>query len=150
MSLATLGLIVLAICVGSLPPLQAGINATVTQYHGHPLWGALTNTLVASLTLLAAILVLRVAPADLAGLSRAPAWSWIGGLLGATMVLSAIVIAPRVGAAAYVSAMLVGTVSASIVIDHFGWVGFPERPLTGGRLFGGALVVAGMLLVQRG
>ncbi len=148
MNPGVLGLVLLAICVGCLPPIQAGINATVTQYHGHPLWGALTNTLVASLALATAILVLRVAPGDLAGLSRAPAWSWLGGVLGATMVLSAIVIAPRIGAASYVSAMVVGTVGASLVIDHFGWIGFPEHPVTVARILGGALVVAGMMLVQ--
>lgn len=141
-------LIALAVCVGALPPLQAGINATISGYHGHPLWGAFTNTVVATLTLGVAILILRVPLVDLRTLAQAPAWSWVGGVLGATMVFSAIMIAPRLGAATYVSAMVVGTVTASMLIDHFGLVGFKPHPLGIQRLLGGVLVVLGMLLVQ--
>ncbi len=148
MSLATFGLILIVILVGTLPPTQTGINATLSQYHGHPLWGALTNTVVASLALGLALLVLRVPAAGLRALAEAPAWSWFGGLMGATMVLSAIILAPRLGAAGYVCAMVVGTVTASILIDHFGLVGFTEHPATTWRVFGGALVISGMLVVQ--
>ncbi len=148
MSLATLGLILIVILVGTLPPTQAGVNATLSQYHGHPLWGALTNTLVASLTLGLAVVLLRVPAAGLKSLAEAPAWSWLGGLMGATMVLSGIILAPRLGAAAYVCAMVVGTVAASILIDHLGLVGFAEHPVTTWRVLGGALVISGMVLVQ--
>jgi len=148
MSFLTLALILIAICVGSLPPLQAGINATLSGYHGHPLWGAITNTAVATLTLLVVILVARAPASNLQSLGDAPPWTWLGGVLGATMVLSAILIAPRLGAAAYVSATLVGTVTASIVIDHFGLVGFEIHPASWIRIVGGGLVISGMLLVQ--
>ncbi len=144
----TFVLIAVAIAVGCLPPLQAGINATLSGYHGHPLWGALTNTVVASLALAVAIVVLGAPVSGVRTLASAPAWSWLGGVLGATMVLSAILLAPRLGAAGYVSAMVVGTVTASILIDHFGLVGFAEHPVTLLRLCGGALVIVGMILVQ--
>ena len=57
-------------------------------------------------------------------------------------------VAPRLGAAAYVSAMIVGTMAASILVDHVGLVGFREHPIGALRLVGGALVVGGMVLVQ--
>ena len=44
--------------------------------------------------------------------------------------------------------MVVGTVTASMLIDHFGLVGFKPHPLGIQRLLGGVLVVLGMLLVQ--
>ena len=47
----TLLAILVALLVGSGYPMQAGINATIAQYHGHPLLAALTNTTVASLVL---------------------------------------------------------------------------------------------------
>ena len=84
MSSATVVLILIAVSVGCLPPLQAGINATLAGHHGHPLWAALTNTLVASLVLGFALLALRVPAAELRMLSAAPAWSWMGGWLGAS------------------------------------------------------------------
>jgi transporter family-2 protein len=141
-------LVLAAICVGALPPSQAGINATLARHYGHPLWGALTNTVVASLVLVVAVVAVRPAFPDLRAMAAAPAWSWLGGLCGATMVFSAIMLAPRLGAAGYVTAMTVGTVTASLCIDHFGLLGFHAHPVSGLRLLGGAFVVAGMLLVQ--
>jgi len=149
MSPTTPLLIAFAIAVGCLPPLQAGVNATISGYHGHPLWGAITNTIVASLTLAVAIAALRVPTSGLRGLAQAPPWSWFGGFMGATMVVSAIVLAPRLGAATYVTSTVVGTVTASMLVDHFGFVGFSAHPVSALRLCGGALVVAGMILVQR-
>lgn len=148
MSIVTLGLILFAVCIGCLPPIQAGINATLAGHYGHPLWAAVTNTLVASGVLALAIGALRSAMPEVGPVSAAPAWSWLGGALGAAMVLSAIIVAPRLGAASYVTAMTVGTVTASMVIDHFGWIGFPEHPISLWRLGGGALVVVGMVVVQ--
>ncbi|NIR31537.1 MAG: DMT family transporter [Gammaproteobacteria bacterium] len=141
-------LVPIAILVGCLQPTQAGINATLARHYPHPLFAALTNTLVASLAVLAAMLVLRVRAPDMRDLAAAPWWSWLGGVLGGTSVVSAILLAPRLGAAPYVSALLVGTVAASLVLDHFGLIGFREHPVNAWRLLGGALVVTGMLLVQ--
>ena len=97
-----------------------------------------------------AVMVLagRVTPPQWHSVAVAPAWAWLGGLLGATMVISGIVIAPRLGAAGYVTAMTVGTVTASMTIDHFGLVGFAAHPVSTLRLVGGGLVIAGMILVQ--
>ena len=142
-------LTVIVVLVGCLPPLQAGVNATIARYWGHPLLAALTNTLVASAVLALAALVLRVPAPSTRLLAAAPWWSWIGGVFGATLVISAIVLARRLGAAAYVSAMIVGTMSASLAIDHLGLVGFAEHQASPLRLLGGALVITGMVLVQR-
>jgi uncharacterized membrane protein YdcZ (DUF606 family) len=34
------------------------------------------------------------------------------------------------------------------VIDHFGWVGFTEHPVTAGRVVGLGLLAAGVILVR--
>lgn len=38
---------------------------------------------------------------------------------------------------------------ASLLLDHFGWVGFPEHPVSALRLLGAALVILGVALIQR-
>ena len=60
MAFETLFSILIALMVGAGYPLQAGINASIAKFHGHPLLAAFTNTTVARLVLLVAILVLRV------------------------------------------------------------------------------------------
>ena len=144
----SLFLIFVALLVGAGYPLQAGINATIAQFHGHPLLAALTNTTVASLMLLVAIILLRVPLPAMTSLTAAPWWAWTGGFLGGFFVLSALVIAPKLGAAAFVATTIVGTMAASLAIDHVGLIAYRVQPVTPQRLLGAALVVTGMLLIQ--
>ena len=44
--------------------------------------------------------------------------------------------------------ILAGQAVASLAVDHFGWVGFEENPVTPGRLAGMALVAVGVALVR--
>jgi bacterial/archaeal transporter family-2 protein len=44
--------------------------------------------------------------------------------------------------------ILAGQAFASLLVDHFGWVGFEENPITPGRLLGIALVAVGVALVR--
>ena len=147
MPLETLFFIFIALLVGAGYPVQAGVNATIAGAHGHPLLAALTNTTVASLVLLAAILVLRVPAPQMMALAAAPWWAWTGGFLGAFFVLSSLVLAPKLGAAAFVSTTIVGTMAASLVIDHFGLIVYRPQPVTVMRLIGAALVVTGMMMI---
>ena len=79
---------------------------------------------------------------------RAPWWVWVGGFLGAFYVLGSVVTAPKLGAAALFAFILAGQAVASLAVDHFGWVGFEENPVTPGRLLGMALVAAGVAAVR--
>jgi transporter family-2 protein len=72
----------------------------------------------------------------------------VGGLLGAFYVLGSVVTAPRLGAASLVAVILAGQTATSLIVDHFGWVGFEESPITPGRLAGIGLVAAGVVLVR--
>ncbi len=148
MSLASMLLVLLTVVIGCGVPIQAGANATLARFYGHSLPAALTNTLLASALLLAAVLVLRIPLPRFENMTHAPWWAWTGGAFGATFVLSAIIIAPKLGAGAYVSATIVGTVLASMLIDHFALIGFEAHALTPARLLGAALLVLGMLLIQ--
>lgn len=151
MTLAVFILILLSILVGALVPLQAGINATLASHGGHPLFAMAANMSLAALMVFLGIVVLRVPMPIASAIASAPWYAWLGGLCGAALVFSSITIAPQLGAAAFVSATIVGTVAASLIIDHFGLLAFRQQPVTALRLVGGALVVAGMILVnQRG
>ena len=149
MSALSMGLVVAAIAVGALVPLQAGVNATLAAHAGNALFAATVNFLLASALLVALALTMRVPFPFTRVFAEAPSYAWLGGLCGATLVFSTIVLAPRLGATAFVCATIVGTVLVSLVLDHFGLLAFKQQPVTGPRLLGGALVVLGMLLVQR-
>jgi transporter family-2 protein len=143
------GLLLLAVCVGSLLPVQTGVNAQLRTYLGHPIATALVAFGVGIVGLLVAVLWLRI-PVPLAeAWSQSAWWQWSGGLLGAIYIAAAVVLAPRLGAGTLIAAVVGGQMIASLILDHFGWVGFPEHPISGLRLLGAALVMLGVALIQR-
>jgi bacterial/archaeal transporter family-2 protein len=140
------GYVVFALAAGAMLPIQFGINAQLANWVGGSLRAALVSFVVGALGLLvAALLVARGWP-DRAG--DAPWWVWIGGLLGAFYVLGSIVTAPKLGAATLVALILAGQAIASLLVDHYGWVGFEEHPVTLLRVLGVVLLAGGVALVR--
>ena len=137
-----------AFVAGAMIPFQAGVNAQLAQWLGSPIRAAFVSFLVGTVALLAlAALVFKPLPS--AGrLDEAPWWVWIGGLLGAFYVAGSIVTAPRLGAATLIALVVAGQSLASLVVDHFGWVGFEEHHVSLGRIAGLALLFAGVVLVR--
>ena len=46
--------------------------------------------------------------------------------------------------------IVAGQMVAALALDHYGWLGFPVRPLDAWRIGGALLVVCGMFLLARG
>jgi transporter family-2 protein len=145
-SVAIWGYVLFALAAGAMLPIQFGINAQLANWVGGSLRAALVSFVVGALGLLVAtVLVARGWP-DRTG--DAPWWVWIGGLLGAFYVLGSIVTAPKLGAATLVALILAGQAIASLLVDHYGWVGFEEQPITALRVVGVLLLAGGVALVR--
>jgi transporter family-2 protein len=137
-----------AVAAGAMLPIQFGINAQLARYVDSPLRATLLSFAVGTLVLLVAMLAFaRSWPAG-ETITAGPWWIWLGGFLGAFYVLGSVVTAPKLGAAALFAFILAGQAIASLTVDHFGWVGFEENPITPGRLLGMALVAAGVAAVR--
>jgi bacterial/archaeal transporter family-2 protein len=145
---ATWAYLSFAVAAGAMLPIQFGINAQLAHWLDSPLRATLVSFVVGTLALLAATLAFARGWPGSERIGGAPWWVWIGGLLGAFYVLGSVVTAPRLGAATLVAAILAGQAVASLLVDHFGWVGFDENPVTPGRLAGVGLVAAGVALVR--
>ncbi len=148
--MASWGLLGVAVAVGAAVPLQSAINAQMGRVLGHPLYGALANTTVASLCLLALLPVFRMPAPAMRQAALGPWWLWSGGFIGAAFVFGALFVAPRIGAAPFVAATIFGSVVASLLIDHFALLGFALQPISPTRLLAVAFVLAGLLLLQFG
>lgn len=145
---AMTGFVLFAALVGLVLPLQAGINSQLRTHMGHPLWAALVSFSVGTLGLAAVLAITRVGWPAAGWVGRVPWWQWTGGLLGAMFVTSAVVLAPRLGAATLVAAVVAGQMVGSLVIDHYGIVGYPQHAMSVSGVLGVALVVAGVALIQ--
>jgi bacterial/archaeal transporter family-2 protein len=137
-----------AIAAGAMLPIQFGINAQLAAWLGSPLRATLVSFAVGTLVLLVAAALFARGISEGRDLGAAPWWVWVGGFLGAFYVLGSVVTAPKLGAAALFAFILAGQALASLAVDHFGWVGFEENPITPGRLLGMALVAAGVAAVR--
>src|ERR671918_346385 len=124
-------------------PFQFGINAQLATWVGSPLRATLVSFAVGTLALAAVMVAAYRDWPPVEKMGGAPWWVWIGGFLGAFYVLGSVVAAPKLGAVTLVAVILAGQTVASLLVDHFGWVGFDENPITPGRLAGMGLVAAG-------
>jgi transporter family-2 protein len=139
----------LALAAGAVLIIQVGVNSTLRSALGSPVVAAFASFLVGSVALACFLLLARTAWPVRAQLSAVPTWAWLGGLLGAFYVVTTIVVGPRLGAAALLALVVLGQLAASLLVDHFGWLGFPQHPLTALRLAGAALLFSGVLLIVR-
>lgn len=144
-----MALILAAALIGLLLPVQAGVNAQLRLTLGSPVLTAFVSFAVGTVALGLLVVTAREPLPPARALASAPAWHWIGGILGAVYIGGAVVLAPRLGAATLLASVVLGQMLASIVLDHLGWVGFAVHPMTGTRLAGAILIIAGVLLVRR-
>jgi len=139
--------ILLVFISGVALPVQSAVNSRLRASIDSPILGALISFLVG----LVALIVLWCV--GFTGRGHAPGptpwWYWIGGLCGALVVTSAIIGVPRIGSGGVVIFTMLGQLTASIVLDHFGWLGVPKFPASPIRLTGVALVFLGTVLAMR-
>jgi transporter family-2 protein len=142
------GLITLAMFAGAVVPFQSAINVNLGRGLGHPLWATLASLLVSVVVLLPIIVALRLPLPSLALIREVPLWMWVGGAFGVCFISLALVLLPRVGAAGFMALALAGQVVASLLLDHFGWFGLAERPISLPKVVGVVLLIAGVVLIQ--
>jgi transporter family-2 protein len=142
-------LLLLPLIAGACLPLQAGINGQLARQVSSTLSAALISFIVGTLALLLLVLIQREAP-SLGALKGLSWWHWSGGLLGAFFIFIAAFAGPRIGALLLMTLVLAGQLGMALTLDHFGWAGFREAPVSLGKLAGLALIVAGIWLIRRG
>jgi transporter family-2 protein len=142
----------LGLAAGAALPLQGAVNAQLRADLDAPAAVGAVSFVVATVTmavvLLAAVGLGRVPRPRLGALGRLPWWGWLGGAVGATYVVAVFLLLPEIGAAATVGLTVAGQQVASALVDQFGLLRLPRRPLSGPRLAGVLLLLAGVGLVQ--
>lgn len=141
-------LIILAILAGAVVPFQAASNALLGRTLGHPLWGSMTSLLVSVIALIPVMALAKVPFPLVKSAFQLPYWAWLGGAAGVFFITSALMIAPRIGATGFIVAVIAGQLLISLIIDHHGLFGMPEKPTTVAKGVGVVLIFAGMLLAQ--
>lgn len=139
----------LTFIAGALLTIQVGMNSTLGRVAGNMRFAVLVNFLVGTVGLLAYFAASGAALPTRSSLAAVPAWAWFGGCLGAFYVAIATVVGPRIGAAALLALAVFGQLCASLLVDQFGWLGFPLRPISPTKIAGVALLLGGVGLIVR-
>lgn len=142
-------LLVLALLVGGAIAMQAGVNATLGKGLQSPIHASLVSFAVGTLAL---AVVAFVRPYDsfvgVPALGGIPLWAWLGGFLGAFLVAVSVEIAPQMGAASFLAAVIAGQLLTALALDHFGWLGFEAQAVTWKRAGAVALIAVGAMLLR--
>jgi bacterial/archaeal transporter family-2 protein len=77
-----------------------------------------------------------------------PWWGWLGGFAGGTYVTTVFTAIPAIGAAATVGLTVAGHQIASVLVDRYGWLRLPQRPVSATRLIGVAILLLGVAIVR--
>lgn len=141
--------VLLALAAGTVLPLQVGVNSTLRQGIGSPIMAALISFAVGTACLLAYALAARAPWPTAQMFAKLPAWAWIGGALGAFYVATAILVAPKLGAANLVCLTITAQLCASLLLDHYGLVGFAQHGINAARVAGALLLIAGTVLIVK-
>ena len=130
---------------GTAVALQAPINAALARELGGPVPAAAVSFGVGFVVLLAIALAQGQGSAFLK-LPQVPAWTLIGGCLGAWYVLTSVWGVSQLGVVTLVAALILGQMTAAMVIDATGALGVVAREVTPTRIASAGLVMAGLLL----
>ena len=139
---------VLALGTGAGVAVMAVFNARLGGLLGGPFWAAATQFSVALATVLSVAFLTRQPPPITTGIGGAPWWIWSGGIFSATFIVVSIFLTPRLGVALTLATIIVGQLSAALVVDHFGLFGGPVVRVSVTRVAGVGLLLAGVTLMR--
>lgn len=132
---------------------QTGINGKLKNATANPIFAALVNFAVGTLTLLLTLLIgvklhyLTFPSWEV--LKQTQFWMWSGGIIGALYVFAAVVIPGKIGFSNFFCLLVAGQLITSVIADHFGWFGNPIHPVNFVRVLGILFMILGVFLIQK-
>jgi transporter family-2 protein len=139
----------LAVVLAVLAGLAGSVQVAVMGRFGGQIGVFEALAFSTAVQLVFSLVVLVSARGGLGGLhhvSRTPAWMWIGGLMGFTVVTAITFAQPRIGATAVIGILIAGQLVMGAVIDRFGLFGVHQIAISPARAAGILLLGIGAAL----
>lgn len=139
---------------GALTNVQVGADLRLFKTVHNPALTAFVILAAGLIVVTAALLVwwavAGIAVPGRADLAGVPWWAWVGGALQGLTVLAVFLTAGRAGAAVFSALTVTGGAICSLLLDHYGLVGFQQHSLNWTRVIAATLLISGTLLMARG
>jgi transporter family-2 protein len=141
-------LLIWAALAGAFIPVMAILSGRLGKSMGEALHASVILFGVGFLFCLTVALVLTKSLPNAADLASAKPIEYLGGFIVGFYVISATLLAPRIGLANFIVCAVSAQIIISVVIDHFGLLGAMVRPVSMTRLVGIGLLIAGIIVTQ--
>jgi transporter family-2 protein len=139
----------MAVLSGCLSASITGAYAQLASIVGNPVQATTVAFFVATVALLLFCTCLGKTQLVGKAFSRDyPWWMWTGGLCGAIIVFGNAWLVPKVGVGVFTMSLLVGQLALSMLMEHYGWLGAPRKPITWLKIVGILLMLAGVALIR--
>jgi len=146
------GWLALAVLAGAALPLQGAINAELRSDLDATIAVGAVSFVVATagmgLLLVASLSIADAPRPRIQPLRRMPWWGWLGGFAGALYVTAVFSLIPEIGAAPTIALTVGGQQAASVLVDRYGLLRLPRRPISPQRLVGVGALLTGVVLIQ--
>jgi bacterial/archaeal transporter family-2 protein len=140
--------IILTLFSGAFLPIQAGLNSRLGRAVESPLYASLFSFVVGTIALMIYILVTGQT-LSWAGVTKAPAYLWIGGLLGAFYIAVTMQAFPVLGPGLTFGLIVAGQMIVSLILDHFNVLVAQQNPINPMKVLGGVLVIVGVVIIRK-
>lgn len=129
--------------------VQIAWNARLRLSIGSPILTTIVSLTVSLLSLILLWASGTIERGTLPPFNAVPAWAWLGGIFAAYYLVSSLVAIPKLGVSSVFSLVIAGQVIMSLVLDSTGAFGVNQISLSGSRILGTVLMLAGAVLIQR-
>ncbi len=145
-------ILLLPLLIGMGVIIQSGANTQLREIVGNPFMAALISFASGTVVLILINLFtgFQSQGLSLQNIQRSSWWMWTGGMLGVFFICSVIFMAPKVGPTKLFGLIIASQLIFSVVVDHFGLLGFTEQPINIKKLLGVLMLIGGSFLIQWG
>lgn len=138
--------ILIALTAGVALASQSAINTQLAKAVGNePIIATLISFAVGTILLFFIALFKTDLWAGLTALPQQPWWKLTGGALGALVVFTTVLLAPKLGITAMLFFIIIGQLLTAATIDNFGLIGMHVREVNVTKLIGLAIVACGLI-----
>ena len=137
-----------ALAAGTANPFQSGINGQLNKQLGQPLWAGI----IVYATGLAGLIAFQLCFRHTVPAGRIPGvswWAWFGGLISIVPTVIGLMIVQRMGSVLFTGTSVTAALLTSVILDHFGLIGFHHHAASPARIAGCGLMIAGVWLIAR-
>lgn len=149
LSFMTWFFILLTALSGAGNPVQAGANAELRRAIGRLFPAVIIVYLCGLLGLFLLALIGRQSLAPVVKLAGAPWWALTGGFISIAATVAGAALSHRLGSAVFTGVTVTSSLITSVVLDHYGLLGFQTRPLTWQRILGCGLMIGGLWIAAK-